>query len=88
MSIDRTVLRTGLAIAAGATLGLLAPMLPAVGATSPPATCTLAVGAASRVTAIQSGLVGRISLPVAVQTQLTAAQSRLVGAASQVCALP
>ena len=85
MSIDRTIFRTGVGIVSGVALGLLAPMLPAVGASSPPAGCTQLVGAASRVTDVRNVIVGRASLPVGVDSRLTSAQSQLAAAASQVC---
>ena len=87
MSFDRTMVRAGASIVAGVALGFLAPMLPAVGASSPATGCAQLTNASARLADARAGILGRISVPAVVQSQLVSAQSRLVGLASQACAI-
>lgn len=82
----RATVRLAATIALGAGLGLAAPMLPALSATSPPQTCqSAAVGVSSQLVAVQS-LVGQLSVPANVQAQLAAANATALGALSKACA--
>ncbi len=88
MSLDRTTFRVGAGIVAGVALGLLAPMLPAVGASSPATGCAQLTAASARLADTRTAIVGRISVPAAVQSQLASAEARVVGLASKVCSAP
>ena len=101
MRIDRSLIRTGAAIAAGAALGLLAPLLPALGSQSPPVSCEsrfqtipaslsearALVGQLSLPVGVESHLVGLESHLVGLESHLVGLESRLVGVASQVCSV-
>ena len=92
MRLDRSMMRTGVGIAAGAALGLLAPILPALGGESPPVSCESRFAVAPAAVADARALVGQVSLPVGfeshlvgVESRLVGVESRLVGLVSQVC---
>lgn len=81
----RRTARLAVGIAAGVGLGVLSPMLPVFGQTSPGSRCQQALlGAQSQIVATQSRLQNNPNVPVGVQSRLVAAQSRLA-ALSQIC---
>ena len=78
MKISRTSRRLGLAIAAGAAIGLAAPSMPVLGQTSPSDACTQAVLSAQSTLSQFSNVAG-------LQSQILATNSYLVSVNSQVC---
>ncbi len=94
MRLDRSMMRTGVGIAAGAALGLLAPILPALGGESPPVSCESRFAVAPAAVSDARAFVGQVSLPVGfeshlvgVESRLVGVESRLVGVVSQVCSV-